>query len=339
MNFKIVPHSDTSATLAIELKPYTDAYHALKANQISNQQYAEKHAELIHGVERIHAEELWEDLFKHTTHNMDAAAKQAILETPAYFFMQQQFVELLKNSIDALLAPHMNTHTHTNSGDDILHLTLNIENDDPNEITLTLTDNATGFPSEFLGKIATKITREHTDYYQTRGSHKYGGKDNLLIGGAGKGLRMLAALVDHGEKITGPMDREAYCNIPQKSNLVFSNKTQPEHGAVISITTSKAPLILHAQPATDAPIMMLPSRFKKLPPLKATTEPKPSRTRKNLDEARRSDEALNPGSQEKTGTLKQALNKLRISDPKHARLSKSKDDSKKGDDGNTSRSR
>ena len=93
--------------------------------------------------------------------------------------MQQHFNELLNNAIDSVLAAHVHK----------LHLKLTIH-DDPRYklVTFKLTDNGRGFEPDFLETIKTKTTRKNTHYYQQQGSDKQGKKDNLITGGAGKGL-------------------------------------------------------------------------------------------------------------------------------------------------------
>jgi len=230
MRDRILSHADTSATLEIDLKPYLSAHHQFKAHKIT---------ELTHEIKNINSQILWQNLFNQACSKLNQPTKNELISSPAYVFMQQHFNELLNNAIDSVLAAHVPK----------LHLKLTIH-DDPryNLATFKLADNGSGFEPDFLETIKTKRTRENTHYYQQQGSDKQGEKDNLVIGGAGKGLQQLVALADHGEKVIGPIKREPCYEVPRISALNFSNKTAPKHGAIILLTTSKAALVpIHRQ--------------------------------------------------------------------------------------------
>ena len=334
MKHTIKTHANTSATLEIDLKPYIQAYHQFKAAKITKARYSSIHAELVHSIKNVSGQLLWQDLFDHATSNMTQTTKERIKASPACFFMGQQFNESLKNAIDSVLSNHLETGKNKGPVDDVMRLRLSLNNNLlHDQVTVTLSDNGHGFKADFLETIATKTTRENTNYYQQHGSDKRGAEHDLLIGGAGRGLQELVALVDHGEKVMGPQKRDQYYEVPKVSALTFNNKPSPEHGAVISLTTSSAPLKLleprssilvgSTRPETktsEPPALTLPSRTKKLPPLKQTTEPKLSKPRQNLEEARKSDEVLNP-TDNKTHTFRDRmvktrkhLSKLNISD-------------------------
>jgi hypothetical protein len=168
------------------------------------------------------------------------------------------------------------------------------------------TSNGTGFPPVFLEKIRTKATREDSNYYREGTTNKppleTAGTANrkkykIYIGGAGQGLAELAGLVDKGDpkfgrergaediadigvKMDGAAGNTTY-EVPQKSELIFSNKTAGEHGAVISVTTSKEPIQTHISsiPNEETPpdeVVTLPPMMKRRfgkKPASPTSEP------------------------------------------------------------------
>jgi len=251
------------ARISINLRPHIDAYH-------QQREYEQAYVELKLAHKHRLKESIYDfDIFADKAlENFDGTKKRMIKNSPAYFFMRRQFAESLKNSIDSVLSYHEDDPSHPK---DTVELDLNISliRGKQEEINITLSDNGVGFPPAFLEKIRTKARREGSDYYHQAATNKPVAerldrkKHRLFMGGAGQGLAELAGLVDkgnpkfgrekgHGEHQDGERQTDGLAEnttyeLPKKSELVFSNKceTSDEHGAVISITTSKDPIKTH----------------------------------------------------------------------------------------------
>lgn len=264
--------SPGKAQLKINLRSHINAYHRQNINKADfNQSHRTIKGMMDEGPY------LFKEFVETAINEFSESEKSTILKSPAYLFMSRQFAESLKNTIDSVLAMHLDDPQHIDS---LAILDISIENNSKeNEVTITLSDNGMGFPETLLDRIETKEKREANDYY-----HSAVGKSNkiqqpnladhktLFIGGAGRGLAELICLADKsdpkfgqekgkgqnldiGIKMEGLAESTTY-EIPEKSELILSNKdkTIDEHGAIISLTTSATPI--HAIVKTNTSVDM-----------------------------------------------------------------------------------
>jgi len=275
-----MPHT---ASLTIDLTPHIERYHAYIRGDLTSREYNKSKLMFTEIIDHGNAQLTWEDLVTQATQDMHDDETKALLESAAHSFFNMEFDEIVKNSIDACLAPH--EHALQSSHPTTVTLTLDIETNDE-EVTLSLSDNGPGFPDDYKNNSQTKEARENSGYFSSKGSAKASDawnrkgrtspkKEDFLFGGGGRGLKELAALVDHGSAMKGQDNRrEITYQLPRVSTLVFDNKSYG-HGAVVSITTTKEPLrrfemapedITSRKAETKAPNMefvTLPSHIKK----------------------------------------------------------------------------
>ena len=173
----------------------------------------------------------------------------------AYEALEDSFVELLKNSVDAMIHAHVNDHALPR----VLNATMRVDFDESKQDTVSVRciDNGTGFPPDFLAQVSTLEARN--EYRKSVKSHKMveaGDREDipLYFGGRGKGLSMLIRKIDVGTH-NEPDHKFAKKNYKADvSDIVFSNQTDSSGlvtGAVIMIETSKRPVLKEEKRVRD----------------------------------------------------------------------------------------
>lgn len=247
MDVKIEKSSYGEARLIIDLKSHLAAYHSGDKTQL-----IQSHQALKNQIDRSLFN--FQELAAAAIEDFPEESKANIIASPAYYFIGRQFVEIFKNAVDVVLQAYKAEQAYTEV---MLSLDLKIEDHArENEVTIKISDNGTGFPASLLDAIGTKAQREACDYYHQRGSQKDSTSSiRLFIGGAGRGIREFMGLADKGNPNFGQdtmginTESHAYNQSfkrPERSELNFYNNNA--HGAVIEVTTSKAPLVFITQP-------------------------------------------------------------------------------------------
>ena len=107
------------------------------------------------------------------------------------YTLDSQFIELLKNSIDAMVKQFLSGHSDVTE----LKMTINLEMDDTN-LSIIVTDNAGGFAADYLTEFKAMVGA---------GNFRYGARvsekrdDDYYFGGRGIGLRQICSMHMAGE--------------------------------------------------------------------------------------------------------------------------------------------
>jgi hypothetical protein len=223
-----------SSTLTIDLRSYVDSF------DIGDKETASRiRRDLSNLVSGFNGSLFLDEMFQKAISGKDLSDKDIadIRVSPAYLFMVDSLVEIIKNTMDEALLGH-----YENGLEAKLNLTINFDISSPENIILTLTDNGRGFSDPFLRQVSTPI--KMTEYLDQVGSQKKNRKDDIfmppLFGGAGKGLRILMALILEGKNFMRARLRVAKYQKPEVSTIHLGHA--PMGGALIQINTSRAPL-------------------------------------------------------------------------------------------------
>ncbi len=219
------------AMLKIDLNDYMSASKGRAESPEAARAFVEVRGELIKCVSTLHATNLWFHMLNEATQGMNEAEVQIIRASPVSQFMESDFVELVKNAIDeAILSGHL-----------VIELTLDIDvHSDPDNITMTIKDNGRGFSDDFIKQMATPAEREK--YIIGKGSAKQQlshGIQDTLVGGHGRGLRNLMAMMDRGDRFNEAVVPVHEYLRPDGTNMVIDKRPDGLPGAFISLTTSK----------------------------------------------------------------------------------------------------
>jgi hypothetical protein len=250
-----------SAKVFVNLQSYIDIFNAEGQNGLN---FKSSIALLSDQVSGLSGHLFWENILNCAIKNTKLTLQQQyeLKNSPACQYMYDGFVEILKNVMDEAILGHYEYGIAPQ-----LELILDIDLSIAGQVTLTLTDNGRGFPLAFLEKTA---TLQDKDKYirENKGSSKLDTR-NLppLFGGAGLGLRILMAKTLYGAVLTGPGVLIPKYEKPTVSEIYLENKASSlfnEHGAVIIIRTSLAPLVEKQIQfiRNDTPILKLPIQRK-----------------------------------------------------------------------------
>lgn len=175
----------------------------------------------------------------------------------AYEALEDSFVELLKNSVDAMIHAHVNNRALPR----VLTATMCVHLDEskPDTVSVTCIDNGTGFPPDFLAQVSTRELRN--DYRKDTKSHKMVLAEEredipLYLGGRGKGLSMLIRKIDVGTHNEPDHKFAKKSYKADVSRIVFSNQVDSSGlvtGAVIMIETSKRPVLKEQRVRDESP--------------------------------------------------------------------------------------
>ena len=161
--------------------------------------------------------------------------KAKIELSAAGIYVEQSFVEIIKNAIDQIIlskTPPENCIVE-------LDFLLEIKEGPEETVSMTFSDNGGGFSKDFLKKMDDKDKR--LNYIKTKSdSLKSETKARAkLFGGRGIGLRVICAFVDHGIAFESSGKMTPRYRNDELSSIKFSNHAT---GAKIEITTSIKPI-------------------------------------------------------------------------------------------------
>ena len=254
-----------SVKVTIDMRPYIVAYQEYKLKQyLGNSKRNEKEVyfnlkdKLRNRLTGLSGDLLWEQVLELATDGLSSTEIEIIRSSPASSFMDNSFVEIIKNAMDeAILGYYQSLHNPRIE----LHINLDVQTD-PHNISITIDDTGRGFSRKFLGNVATPDKRHHYVEQTNRTSRDAHPTDiPELFGGANRGLRILMAACEGDELEKAGVRNSKYVK-PEISDIVFRNKTDGS-GAIIKITTSKKPLEdIHVE--TPAPQNYLKANFQSL---------------------------------------------------------------------------
>ena len=150
--------------------------------------------------------------------------------------LDNSFIELFKNSIDALL----NRYLINQSGHTMLEMSILIAVED-NKLAINITDNGGGFSDSYLEDFA--------DYLQTK-AYKFKRlsveKEQhhlCYFGGEGRGIPILCALILDGELLDSPgVSRKCY-QVPMGDTAIHLTNNSSIHGAQIRLVSPLSPFV------------------------------------------------------------------------------------------------
>jgi hypothetical protein len=229
--------SNGTPTLEVELSEYLEILRELSGSDCHEQSpvyhtYLGLRQDLIELCQNMRGIIIQEDMkqiiLSKYTHN----DRQAIIDSPAYCLLHDSFREILKNSIDAIIEDNVkNPHTQKTTA----RLTFDITLSD-NDVIITFLDSGTGFPNQFLSKVADE-TNQLSYLTTSRRGDSNKTKDKIIgqLGGMGQGIRHLICQILTGKEFSSKI-------VPVRSpdftsEINFSNRS---HGACIEIKTQRA---------------------------------------------------------------------------------------------------
>lgn len=201
------------------------------------------------------------------------------------------FIELLKNSIDAILKNYLgNQQTKTQ-----LEMSIELDLEDADAISVIIKDNGGGFPASYIRNFPAYITNHG---YQKR---SISGADNsntftsskenkaYFFGGAGKGLAIILNLLLTGHLLEGPDQLTALYDVTENTTAVsVENCTRGDTvvGAQLKFTSPKAsfaPSLAPEKPNNEQAAQGLTTLVLPLSRLKISESPAPSVTEPTQD--------------------------------------------------------
>jgi hypothetical protein len=234
-----------SARLTVNLNDYMSASLNNKENSRSTKQKLDRiRASIVDCITGLSGACLWEDMLTCAISRLSEPdqieTKKYIDASAAGVYMRQSFIELVKNSMDQIVL------SDKQPPECVVQLDLFIEVIE-DMIRMTFSDNGGGFTAQFIEQM--NDDKQRKAYIDNAGSSKF--KHDLraeLFGGAGRGLRILCAYIDYGDKLERLGSRkEAYIK-PDISRISFSNHRDGvgNQGATIVVETSKSALCQHS---------------------------------------------------------------------------------------------
>ena len=227
---------EMSATMTLNLNPYIESFKKDNAAHLTLKK------ELTYRLTGFNGTLLWTDMIEQATANISKADKEAINNSPANQFMQESFIELVKNVMDEAILGYLKENKEPQLE---LRLDIGLSN---NQIKLSFEDSGRGFPELFLARVNT--VEQMKVYTDQIGSSKQGidrtqGDEIALFGGAGRGLRIVMARILYGDRLKGDGIRESEYTRPNLSEIAILNHHDvlgATVGGRIQITTSLEPL-------------------------------------------------------------------------------------------------
>lgn len=155
-----------------------------------------------------------------------------------------RFIELLKNSLDAILTNYLHNY-FTNDVNTKLDMRVSFHVTDKN-LSVVITDNAGGFPADFLTNF--NQSGYNRDFCKISSHEKYRLRE-YTFGGAGKGLEVLINYVTKGILVNRISAKRIF-SVKKDDTAVKIQNTSDGKGAEITIMTPFDPYI----PLSDSTI-------------------------------------------------------------------------------------
>ncbi len=237
--FKTEVKSTTEAELTIDLKPLIEArrdYEAALKRDPNNDDYASNLKSAFDKCKSIR-DELGEELRElygqaHWVKIEEAIVPEDYRESLASHQLHESFVELIKNSMDALVYQHLKADAPDSLP---TSLSLNVSVDCSNgDIAIKVRDNGGGMPAQTLNEMDGLI--KNKELLEDSKRHESNKSSRLDFGGAGKGLRILIATFAH----LGSFNQKGK-DPGGTTKIQIANE---EGGLAISVHSPKAPLKL-----------------------------------------------------------------------------------------------
>ena len=151
--------------------------------------------------------------------------------------LDEGFVELLKNSIDAMLK-QWQAHTAVNM---LLEMDIVLTIEDEKTMVVTIIDNAGGFSDSYLGAFEPYIKTKA--YKSEIGADEKQQFCGFLLGGEGKGMARICNYIKDGEILERlGISRPVYL-VPQGSTDIFIANNHLKRGAQITLTSPLSPFV------------------------------------------------------------------------------------------------
>lgn len=157
------------------------------------------------------------------------------------------FIELLKNSIDAILKNYLDNQKSATR----LEMSIELDLNDAEAISVVIKDNSGGFPNHYIQNFPAYIANHHykksslsgADNANTFTSSK-GNIEHYYFGGAGKGLAIILNLLLTGHLLEGPNQLKALYDVAENATAVsIENCTRGDKvvGAQLKFTSPVLP--------------------------------------------------------------------------------------------------
>ncbi|WP_133128068.1 ATP-binding protein [Legionella nagasakiensis] len=150
--------------------------------------------------------------------------------------LDNSFIELLKNSIDAIVLNYLKAEAMRTANTTLeMRVALRLVGE---TLSIVITDNAGGFPAAYLASFDTNVRSRRYDKTSSREKRQY---NDYCFGGAGRGLPILCDCVVHGGFSRGDEQFEKIHQVNERETAVAIRNTPDVKGAEITITTPVAP--------------------------------------------------------------------------------------------------
>lgn len=245
-NTKHTKYCEVSTNLTSYITAYRTYHKAFKDKHPDvnkyEQAFIEARTSLANEFRNLRSNFLWQRIEKNLN-NLPEEQNDFMSESAVSQILSDDgFSEIFKNVIDNKIKSILNNHNN-DTLDVKLHVIMDDETD-PDCVSFTIKDFGSGFPTNILELTSKEKRKEYCS--QPRHSEKAQDEISPYLGGRGLGLRQLIAKMDGTGK--------DYV-MPEKSNLRFENDIDEDNqtilGAMITLTTSKKPLLLHSQAITS----------------------------------------------------------------------------------------
>ena len=214
---------DLSKYCLLSVIKQTEADSSKKASL--QEQFAALRTQYISELSGVNGDLIWRrDIEPHflkvlNLHFVDenAASTQKIPLPHAFLTLEACFIELLKNSMDAMIDAYISGSSTNTQLKIEIGCTVAEQN-----ITTVISDNAGGFPQVYLSKIKNDLV-EKNYLKETTSSCKEGNKTSF--GGAGMGVAQFCALFLDGITFNSSGKREKKFNIPANATSITMQNT------------------------------------------------------------------------------------------------------------------
>ncbi len=240
-HIELFREEDRSITVEMDLQHYLPLFlrsngHGRPLNSKEQETFNNKLLDFNEHFAGVGAEDLMEDIKELLLQKYSAEEKVALQASPAFNLIYDAYTEIFKNAIDVFLEQHMEDPSNASTK---VALNINVEKF-YDQVNITFSDSGPGFPKPILDKLNTEKSQlEYSEEHQ--GSQKRAAKCQGMMGGGGRGLRNIVALVLSGEPLhPGKKVRRAS---HFESEIHFTNGNNPYcPGACIDIATQLAPI-------------------------------------------------------------------------------------------------